>query len=79
MERNPVGWFEIPVKDLDRAEAFYKSVLGYELTRQPENNGVTMSWFPMQNEVPGSPGTLVLGEGFTPSREGTMVYLLEQI
>jgi len=26
MESNMVGWFEIPVEDMDRAKAFYETV-----------------------------------------------------
>ncbi len=28
---NPVNWFEIPVKDMNRAKSFYEQVLGVEL------------------------------------------------
>ena len=31
MERNPVGWFEIYVQDMDRARQFYEVVLGTAL------------------------------------------------
>lgn len=71
---NPVGWFEIPVTDLDRAEKFYKEVLGYECERQPEERGITMSWFPMYQDGLGAAGTLVKGEAYTPSKEGIMIY-----
>ncbi|GEM_PF-6651292 len=27
---NPVNWFEIPVRDFDKAKRFYESVLGLE-------------------------------------------------
>ena len=30
--QNPVNWFEIPVNDLDRAKAFYKTVFDPELS-----------------------------------------------
>ena len=33
MNRNPVGWFEIYVQDMDRANKFYETVLGVELMR----------------------------------------------
>ena len=73
--KNPVGWFEIAVKDLDRAEKFYKDLLGLDCDRQgKKENGITMSWFPMEMTEYGSAGTLVLGEHFTPSQDGTLVY-----
>ena len=49
MKNNIVGWFEIPVKDMDRAIGFYEtileikitkaSVLDYELAMFPEIEG----------------------------------------
>ncbi len=73
--RNPVGWFEVPVTDLDRAEKFYKEVFGHECDRQEQSpNGITMSFFPMEMEALGAAGTLVLGDGFTPSHDGCLVY-----
>ncbi len=34
IKTNPVNWFEIPVKDLARAQNFYEKVLGRKLTRE---------------------------------------------
>ena len=74
MKMNPVTWFEIPVTDMDRAEAFYTAVLGTAFNRQEEKEGMLMSWFPMDMEAMGAAGSLVKGEWFKPSMEGTMVY-----
>ena len=76
MQKNPIGWVEIPVTDLDRAEKFYLDFFGYQLTRQPEQQGYTMSWFPMEEEMTGygSACTLMKGEGYVPSHEGALVY-----
>ena len=74
MMKNPIGWVEIPVADLDRAEAFYQKFFGFTLDRQPTKNGFTMSWFPMDMESYGSAATLIHGEGFTSSSEGTLIY-----
>ena len=71
---NPIGWVEIPATDLDRAEKFYGDYFGYEFARQEERYGVTMSWFPMDMEKYGSSATLIKGEGYVPSHEGTLVY-----
>ena len=71
---NPVGWFEIPVTDLDRAEAFYTAVFDLKMIRQEESGGSIMSWFPFEEDVPQAAGTLIKGEGFVPSVEGTLVY-----
>jgi predicted enzyme related to lactoylglutathione lyase len=69
---NPVGWFEIPVRDLERARRFYENELGLELA--PNKMGeMEVAWFPM-SEGPGAAGTLIKSEGYTLSHEGTMVY-----
>lgn len=72
--KNPIGWIDLPVSDLDRAENFYKTYFGYEFSRQPENNGCTMSWFPMDMESYGSGITLMHGPGYEPSTEGPLLY-----
>ena len=71
---NPVGWFEIPVTDMDRAQAFYEGVLQMKLTLQPEQNGIVMSWFPMEEKAIGAMGSLVKGEHHVPSAEGVLIY-----
>jgi predicted enzyme related to lactoylglutathione lyase len=71
---NPVNWFEIPVTDLSRAKTFYEAVLGVEVT-ESEMGPKRMGWFPMEMGAAGSAGTLVQGEGYTPSHDGTLVYL----
>ena len=72
--RNPMHWFEIPVKDLERAQTFYESLLGVELN--PARLGpYKMAWFPVTQGCPGAPGALVQAEGYVPSHSGTLVYL----
>lgn len=71
---NAVGWFEIPVKDMDRAKTFYEKVFDIKLERQEEQFGILMSWFPMDPEAKGAAGTLVLAEGYEPSEKGVMIY-----
>ena len=70
---NPVNWFEIPTRDLQRAKAFYEKVLGCELTVQ-EMGSLRMAWFPMEQDAPGSTGSLVQNENYVPSVQGSMVY-----
>jgi uncharacterized protein len=72
-QKNPIGWVEIPVIDLDRAEKFYTDFFGISCTRQPEAEGFVMSMFPM-DEGYGASGALVRGEGLVPSKEGALVY-----
>ena len=71
---NPVNWFEIPVSDLARAKAFYKAVLGVEIT-ESEMGPNKMGWFPMEMGATGAAGTLIKGDGYTPSRDGSLVYM----
>lgn len=73
-QKNPVGWFDIPVLDLDRAEAWYSQFFGFSFDRKPEHNGYTMSWFPLDAESYGAPGCLMIGEGYVPSATGVMLY-----
>ena len=71
---NPVNWFEIPVNDITRAKTFYESVFQVELTAT-EMGPNKMAWFPMEMGSAGSAGTLVQGQGYTPSHDGTLVYI----
>lgn len=73
VEHNPVGWFEIPVTDMDRAIAFYEQVLGLDLETH-RNGELEMAWFPMRDNAVGAAGSLVKGEHYRPSHEGVLVY-----
>lgn len=73
VEQNPVGWFEIPVKDMARAKAFYDHVFALEL-EEHEMGLLQMAWFPMHPEAIGATGSLVKGEGYEPSVAGTLIY-----
>jgi len=73
MNSNPVGWFEIPVADMPRAIQFYQAVFGFELSRG-DLNGYDMAFFPMHSDAQGAGGMLITGEGYAPSRTGTIVY-----
>ncbi len=65
--KNPVGWFEIPVKDMERAMKFYEAVFGHKLERHTMHK-IDMAWFPMNPEGMGAMGSLVYNEEFyTPS------------
>lgn len=71
MEYNPVGWFEIPVTDLKRAQTFYEKLLNITMEPHPE---MGMVWFPMTENVKGSTGSLMKNESYIPSHQGSMVY-----
>ncbi len=67
-----INFFEIPVKNLDRAQTFYSTVLANRLERM-EIAGQKMSMFPMGKTAVS--GALVQAEGYVPSTEGSLVYL----
>lgn len=73
MKTNTVAWFEIPVSDMNRAKAFYDTVLDIEI-QVTDFGGILMGWFPDAGQVPGAPGSLVQHESYVPSHEGTLVY-----
>jgi len=70
---NPVGWFEIPVHDLDRARRFYEQVLGVTLSVHTVGP-LAMAWFPWAEGAAGATGSLVKGESYAPAAAGTVVY-----
>lgn len=75
MEKNIVGWFEIPVEDMPRAISFYEKVLDLTLERH-EMGELDMAWFPYVHEKIGSPGSLVRHPAFyKPSANGALLYL----
>ncbi|MEO1208725.1 MAG: VOC family protein [Cyanobacteria bacterium J06638_20] len=71
--RNPVGYFEIPATDLDRAIAFYQTVFGYEFEREAVD-GNEMAWFPMVEDASGISGALAKGDSYSPSTQGSRLY-----
>jgi len=73
LKRNVVGWFEIPVSDMERAIKFYEAVFNFELERHKMGE-LDMAWFPFA-DVPGAPGTLVSHKEFyKPSSDGVLIY-----
>ena len=71
--KNAINWFEIPVKNLDRAKKFYEAILGAEMQTM-EMMGMKSAFFPadLQN---GIGGCIMQGEGYEPSVKGALVYL----
>lgn len=70
-----VGWFEIPVTDMERAIKFYETVFGVKLDRN-QMGPLDMAWFPWVDEAYGSGGSLVYHEDYyKPSSDGVVIYL----
>jgi uncharacterized protein len=72
-ESNLVSWFEIPVLDLPRAIKFYEQVFEIEL-HEMSMGPYLMACFPHEKNIMGAGGTLVKGDGFKPSHEGSLLY-----
>ena len=70
---NPVGWFEIYVQDMPRAQKFYEATFAVKLQVLPSPI-IQMLTFPMEPDVPGCPGSLVKCEGKASGGGGTIVY-----
>ena len=73
MERNPVGWFEIYVQDMDRARQFYEVVLGTALAPLGPTE-MQMLAFPGGPDLAGSAGALVKAQGVASGGNSVMVY-----
>lgn len=70
--KNMINWFEIPVSDMNRAVAFYETVLDAKL-EQMEMMGMKMAFFPgYEGKVSGG---LAQSPMHVPSSSGTLVYL----
>jgi uncharacterized protein len=79
--RNPVGWFEIYVTDMNRAKAFYENVFQLKMEPLPTppmdggDGGLEMWMFPDSGpELAGCPGALCKMEGCAAGGGGTLIY-----
>jgi predicted enzyme related to lactoylglutathione lyase len=73
IKTNMANWFEIPVKDLERAMKFYETA--FDLKLSPEEMGsMKMAMFPFAQDARGASGALIKGESYEPSHSGTVVY-----
>lgn len=75
MDYNMVGWFEIPVEDMERAKTFYEAVFQVEISLQ-DLGDTKMGWFPMDHEKPGAAGSLIQNKDwYKPSNvAGVLIY-----
>ncbi len=64
-------WFEIPVKDMQRAKSFYQGVFNTSF-KDNEMDGYQMALF--EHEETAVSGMLVLGQDYEPSKTGAVVY-----
>lgn len=75
VKNNLVGWFEIPVSDMERARKFYEHVFQIQI-QVHKLDELEMGWFPSMENVTGASGALVCQEDFyRPSAtHGVVVY-----
>ena len=71
--RNPVGWFELYVQDIERAKAFYQKTFQVTLERL-ETPGIELWAFPMGMDVPGASGAIVKMDGKDSGTGGSLIY-----
>jgi uncharacterized protein len=71
-----VGWFDIYVSDMDRAQTFYETVLGTTLAPMDDPNDPTVQMRAFVDDYAshGAGGALVKLEYATPGPGGSMVY-----
>jgi len=74
MKQNMIGWFEIPVTNMDRAKAFYDEVFSVEIQIQ-DFGGTLMGWFPFAEGKGGASGSLIKNGAYIPSdSHGVLIY-----
>lgn len=73
--KNVISWFEIPSKDLDRAQKFYETIFGITMIKMDTPN-LQMRIFPMEDRM-GVGGAICYSKDFyTPSlTDGPLIYL----
>lgn len=72
-KQNPVRWFEIPTKNIERARKFYETVFGFQLAPPMDAFGSKLSFFPMEMHAVGSGGALVQSDARS-STDGVAIY-----
>lgn len=75
MKANPIVWFEIYVKDMERAKRFYEAVFEtkLEILKSPLPE-LEMWQFPSAMNANGAPGALVKMKDMEASGNGTIIY-----
>lgn len=76
---NAVGWFDIYVDDLDRAVAFYETVLDAKLEPMGDPTGESqMMSFPADMTAYGAAGALTKAPHAGPGVGGTIIYFMAE-
>jgi uncharacterized protein len=77
-DKNPIGWFEIYVRDIERAKSFYEGVFGVKLTKLKQSgDSLDNMWaFPMHQDGTGATGALAQMDGAPIGAGGTIIYFI---
>lgn len=73
MNKNPIGWFEIYVRDIEKMQTFYEAVFSTNLQKLP-NPEIDIRAFPMNQTSYGAGGALVHMPGFPINGNNTLIY-----
>jgi predicted enzyme related to lactoylglutathione lyase len=73
--KNAISWFEIPTRDLDRAQRFYESIFNIAFTPF-DTPQIKMRMFPLEDPM-GVGGALVYNDQFykASATDGPLIYL----
>lgn len=74
IQKNPVGWFEIYVEDMDRAKRFYQTVFKRGEFLKISDGQVEMYAFPWAESGLNSSGALVKTAQMKPGQGGIVIY-----
>ena len=74
-----VAWFEIPVRDMDRAAQFYETVFDISI-KKVDMGDLQMGWFPEDSEKPGANGSLMYHSEFyfPDENKGALIYFTSE-
>ena len=71
--KSAINWFEIPATDFDRAVRFYSEIYASDMPTRDMGH-IKMGFFQHQ-QGDGIGGSVVSGEGYIPSVDGSKIYL----
>jgi predicted enzyme related to lactoylglutathione lyase len=74
MLQNAINWFEIPVSDFNRAKEFYSKIYDFQMPEVVMGD-TRMGFFLYEQQKGGVGGAIVDAANFTPSKEGSRIYL----
>lgn len=72
--KHAIDWFEIPVKNFDKAKKFYEAILDADM-QVMEMTGMRSAFFPADMMSGGIGGCITQADGYEPATKGTLIYL----